>query len=217
MTLRTTLLVASTGFLVAAASFAQTIQSVSGLTVIDANGKRVGSVIGSFKAPDAIGTDAVALQVDGHIFRLNFTRTTIKAPTIVRLFFESSNCTGTPYVETSGDGVNLDALIPESVIEPPGQTVYVADTTDTPTVRMLGSQFGLTADDCIPTPSSLRLTVVRALPLLDLATNPFVPPFHVITAQQGAAACCGDCNRDGTISIDEIITGVNNDLNGCPK
>jgi hypothetical protein len=209
---RTTLLVASAGFLLASASFGQTIQSVSGLMVIDANGKSVGSVI----APDTVGTNAVALQVDGHVFLLNFTRTTITART-ARIFFESSNCTGTAYLDTSSDGINFDALIPESVIAPPGQTVYVADTTDTPTRRMLGSQFGLTTDDCVPTPSVLRLTVVRALPLLDLATNPFAPPFRVAAAQQGGTACCGDCNGDGNISVDEIIAGVNNDLNGCPR
>lgn len=214
---RTTPLVALAVLLLASAGFGQTIEPVGGLTVVDANGKTVGSVIGSFKAPDAIGTDAVALQVDAHILRLNFTRTTISAPTILRLFFEANNCTGTPYLETGGDGINLDALIPESVIEPPGQTVYVADTTDTPTQRMLGSQFGVPPEDCIPTPSSLRLTVVRALPLLDLATNPFAPPFRVVAAQQGAAACCGDCNGDGNVTIDEVITGVNNDVNGCSK
>lgn len=217
MVSRITLLAASAGFLLASASLGQTIQPVGGLTVVDANGKRVGSVIDLSKMSDAIGGDAVALQVDGHIFRLNFTRTTITVPTTVRFFFESSDCTGTPYVEAGGSGVDFDALIPESFIEPPGQTVYIADTTDTPTSRMLGSQYAMSAGNCLPTPSVLRLTVIRALPLLDLATNPFVPPFHVVAAQQGAAACCGDCNADGSITIDEILTGVNNGLNGCPS
>jgi hypothetical protein len=30
-----------------------------------------------------------------------------------------------------------------------------------------------------------------------------------------AAQCCGDCNGDGHVTIDEILTAVNNALNGC--
>jgi hypothetical protein len=29
------------------------------------------------------------------------------------------------------------------------------------------------------------------------------------------AQCCGDCNGDGTVTIDEILTGVNHALTGC--
>lgn len=27
--------------------------------------------------------------------------------------------------------------------------------------------------------------------------------------------CCGDCNSNGLVTIDELVTGVNNDLGGC--
>ena len=27
--------------------------------------------------------------------------------------------------------------------------------------------------------------------------------------------CCGDCNRDGSVTVDEIITGVNHALGSC--
>jgi len=30
-----------------------------------------------------------------------------------------------------------------------------------------------------------------------------------------AQQCCGDCSGDGAVTIDEIITAVNNGLNGC--
>ena len=211
MMFRTTLLVASAGFLLGSPGFGQTIQAPGGLTVVDANGKKVGSVI----APDTVGTDGVALQVDGHIFRLSFTRTTIQAPTTLNIYFESPDCTGTPYL--SARDINFDGLIPESVIDPPGQTIYVADPTDTPTPRWIQSQFGMTTA-CVQSPTvGFQSTAVRALPLLDLATNPFTPPFRVVAAQQGAAACCGDCNGDGKVTVDEIVTAVNNDVNGCPQ
>ena len=208
---RTTLLVACAGFLLVSASLGQTIQPPGGLTVVDANGRRVGSVI----APDTVGTDEVALQVDGHIFRLNFTRTTIQAPVTLNIYFESPDCTGTPYL--SANDINFDSLIPESVIDPPGQTIYVADLTDTPTQRWMRSQLGVTTA-CVQSPTvGFQSTAVRAVPLLDLATTPFTPPFRVVAAQQAAAACCGDCNGDGNVTVDEIVTGVTNGVNGCTK
>ena len=30
------------------------------------------------------------------------------------------------------------------------------------------------------------------------------------------AACCGDCNADGEVRVEELISGVNRLLNGCP-
>jgi hypothetical protein len=30
-----------------------------------------------------------------------------------------------------------------------------------------------------------------------------------------AAQCCGDCNSNGMVSIDELVSSVNNDLGGC--
>jgi hypothetical protein len=46
----------------------------------------------------------------------------------------------------------------------------------------------------------------------------FTPPFHLASSTStSAAACCGDCNGNGTVTIDEILTSVNNALNGCPQ
>lgn len=36
----------------------------------------------------------------------------------------------------------------------------------------------------------------------------------VVTA---SAQCCGDCNSDGAVTMDEILTGVNNALNACQR
>ena len=35
--------------------------------------------------------------------------------------------------------------------------------------------------------------------------------------QTGWAQCCGDCNGDGQVTINELIGAVNNDLNSCPE
>jgi hypothetical protein len=36
-----------------------------------------------------------------------------------------------------------------------------------------------------------------------------------LTASGAAAQCCGDCNGDGEVTINELITAVNNALQGC--
>ena len=35
------------------------------------------------------------------------------------------------------------------------------------------------------------------------------------TTAEPTGGCCGDCNGDGEVTIDELITAVNNALNGC--
>lgn len=35
------------------------------------------------------------------------------------------------------------------------------------------------------------------------------------TAARAAAQCCGDCNGDGTVTINELVTAVNNALDAC--
>ena len=37
----------------------------------------------------------------------------------------------------------------------------------------------------------------------------------ILTAQNAAAQCCGDCNGDNEVTVNEIITGVNRALTGC--
>jgi hypothetical protein len=36
------------------------------------------------------------------------------------------------------------------------------------------------------------------------------------TLTMSAAPCCGDCNGDGVVAINELIKAVNNSLDGCP-
>jgi len=38
-----------------------------------------------------------------------------------------------------------------------------------------------------------------------------------LTASNVAAQCCGDCNGDGQVTINELITAVNNALSGCAQ
>ena len=53
-------------------------------------------------------------------------------------------------------------------------------------------------------------------PTIDLDTL-FTPPFHLVAGAPISAVpgCCGDCNGNGQVSIDEILTSVNAALLGC--
>lgn len=113
MRLSTALLILATVVLLAHTSAAQTIEPINGGLVVDAAGKKVGSVIGSYVNGNPMAIAVVALQVDGHIFKMNATRTTLTATTTnAGVEFESTDCTGTAYMAT--DNFNLDVLIPES-------------------------------------------------------------------------------------------------------
>jgi hypothetical protein len=46
-------------------------------------------------------------------------------------------------------------------------------------------------------------------------TRTVVMALVVFSASRLAAQCCGDCNGDGRVTINEILTSVNNALDGC--
>jgi len=67
-------------------------------------------------------------------------------------------------------------------------------------------------DPCAQLPSAL----LPLLPVVDLDTL-YTPPFHGLAASSPVATgCCGDCNGDGSVTVNEIITSVNYALGVCP-
>ena len=59
-------------------------------------------------------------------------------------------------------------------------------------------------------PDEDNCTAVNAL----LGSPPGCGAASVAVAESGPA-CCGDCNGDGQVKIDELVTGVNKALTGC--
>jgi len=76
-----------------------TTQPVQSLSVFDSNGKRVGSVLG-FAGSNELPT--VGLRVDGRLIVLKVERDKFSQSGFTAeystLYFESSNCTGTPFI-----------------------------------------------------------------------------------------------------------------------
>jgi hypothetical protein len=64
-------------------------------------------------------------------------------------------------------------------------------------------------------PATPTPTATATVPPTATAT---MPPDATPTATTVATvpACCGDCDGDGTVAINELITAVNNALSGCP-
>jgi hypothetical protein len=213
---------------VAAAAAAQTISPLNGLTVVDANGKKVGGIVASFKRPEqAPPTNAVALEVGGQVVRVNVIASDFVTTTAIAVNFESLDCSGTPYVTVANvQAVDLaeDLLSPASIIQAPGRTVYRVDLTATPTTGHLFNSFFYFSfpPDNEPNAGCQQMTspntdlgpVIPVVALGDLLSV-FTPPFHVVPTSAGC--CCGDCNGDGTVTVDEILTSVNGALNGCRK
>jgi len=64
--------------------------------------------------------------------------------------------------------------------------------------------------------ASTTLTITADVSVATPTPTPTMIPTPTATATLGAPACVGDCNGDGTVTINEIITGVNIALDVSP-
>jgi hypothetical protein len=175
---------------------AQTLQSVNGFTVVDAAGKTVGRTLGI----EETGRASVGFTVDGHSFAVwvDQDRFAFKGVND-QLFFESGDCSGTPFMSSSTN------LLPEVVITPPGSTVYIPDSSEPPrdvTVRSCYSSDGICNTPCGAFEPG---RMAPAIELIDLKTQ-FTPPFHVVPS----SLVCGDCDGDGAVTANEITRVISN-------
>ncbi len=148
-------------------SLSQQLNPLGSLEVIDATGKRVGSVV----SLSGGGHPRVALQANGsfvHV-RLNADRFIGFPP----LFFEDSDCSGRAFFRDS------IRFLPDSSVLGEPQTLYVEDLDAVPATYIpTESVYHGDTDTCINSSSTLALAM-PALPLIDLA-NEFTPPFKVV-------------------------------------
>ena len=193
-----------------AAPQAQAIQSVDELTVVDATGKKVGKLIDTGAEKDFVD---VVLQAGTTTFvKLTVLRDGLGSS--IDVAFASTDCSGTAYfVQDDSVDSGGHSLFAAAGVAPPGHTLYVEDTGATARTVTVGSFFssdvgcypGGFAVDAVPGPSMVDLDAL------------FTPPFHLVAGSQGqVSGCCGDCNSDGAVTINEIITSVNYALGQCP-
>lgn len=187
---------------------AQRLESVESLAVVDAQGRKVGLV----NVPEGsnyldVSYAYVFFTVGERVVRLGFTRDEFWGRRA--LSFELPDCSGTPYVNTGPS----NALAIDVAIGPPGKTLYLPDPSAAPqrvAVRSYvdgGCQnFDFEANE--------NVVAVRSLDL----SGQFAPPFRLAnTSSPVRAQCCGDCDGNGEVTIDEAVRGIDRAVTGCPS
>jgi hypothetical protein len=180
------------------AAWAQTLRPVDQATVVDAKGKKVGALLGEATMFLEVGDGSLVLV---GVLRHGWY-------TWYQVGFVSSDCSGTPY-----DTGDYEGVVGSGVILPPGNTLYRRDPNATPAHVTLHSYY---YQECFTIDGGSEVTAVPYVAVVDLDTV-FTPPFHAISSGSSPTAqCCGDCNGNGTVTVDEILTSVNYALNSCP-
>lgn len=150
---------------------AQGLERVGTLTVFDSTGKRVGRVISIPVA--TLESVVVTFKVDGQLVALQVDRNRFKTHDLVELWFETLDCSGTPFLR---DGRLNTRILPAAAVSVPGSTVYLADPKATPQTITGGSR--LLEDGTCSTSQGFTGPAIQAIPLIDLDTA-FIPPFSV--------------------------------------
>jgi hypothetical protein len=147
---------------------------VQGPAVYDATGKKVGdpTTVNRGSAVILFRLNQYSLQLvvipDGHFYAISGAESR-------SLYFESTDCTGTPLVRAQ----NPNTFAPSSSIGPPGQTLYLADPQIIPQLIRVYS-FIEHDPPCVAIPSHENYYYyhVPAIALGDLSQL-FTPPFSV--------------------------------------
>ncbi len=173
----------------------QPLQRVSRLTVFDADGKRVGTVMDASNLPAASAVHVdVAFKVGEVPFVLNVYRDgfTTEALVFPPIAWKSSDCSGTPFLGRftfSGTGVAPSGgSMPLVAVGFPGNTVYVEDgATQTVTIGSFSTQTvaalaepGQPVSKCLNTgfPVGSQAVLFPARALINMS-NEFRAPFAV--------------------------------------
>jgi hypothetical protein len=160
----------------------KSIQPQHELTVFDAEGQKVGDVLGfvgweGTGAPAQTPIPVVALRVDGDLVILQIGRDGALDPPPggvqgIALYFESPDCTGTPFLAS---GLLLPEGSPLPATYLAGQQVFVQDGP--PQTLVVASSFDPSSGSCNPFEPT-EVSTLRLRFLIDLTTE-FTPPFTV--------------------------------------
>ncbi|MGZ8916535.1 MAG: hypothetical protein ACXW1Z_25915 [Methylobacter sp.] len=145
------------------------LKNIKKLTVIDAHHKTVGQ-IGPF--PACAGS-AVAYQVGDRKFFVGVDKTGFSKCLFEIFVFESSDCSGTPFVQVITT-FTLSALIETARVDEPGSTVYLPDLDNIQ--QGFQSHSTQSSSGCFAFDQTLN--VAPEIPIIDLDTV-FTPPFEV--------------------------------------
>ena len=175
---------------------AQTISNVHAATVLDANGKKVGSLQRS---------QQVYFKLDGgNVFLVEVQTNGFRRGEGAQLYYVTPDCSGTPYTPADYPGVDI---VPSALLGPPGRTLYRPDPAAAPRTITAMSQDG-EDQGCFNISPGLTQMALPLIPVIDLNTQ-FTPPFRSIESSF-PAQLCGDCNADGSVTANEITRVISN-------
>ena len=145
------------------------LRPLQGLTVYDDNGKKVASAIG-FGGGPRVGAlpPVIAFTSNGFLLTLSVLRNRFVG-TDGGLFFQSTDCSGTPFFETA-----FEPATPHSFVR---NHIAYAQAVSTPQrITAKSVYFGLAVEGCFPINS--EMDGIPAVPVTDLSVH-FKPPFTV--------------------------------------
>ena len=149
------------------------LKVVQQVTVVDSRGK----IVGQADSIQSLGQFAtVLLKTDDRLVNLTVKRDGYLVS--FSLLFESSNCSGTPWILDNGTRSSF-ALF--GTVGPPGHTLYVRDENAVPRTVTIQTMFDHTGCGDIGPFGPVPISVLPALPLIDLDAW-FTPPFSLRTA-----------------------------------
>ncbi len=193
----------------ATAVSAQIASGAGPVMVVDQQGRSLGQLTRNTTS----SSNSVVLQVGtafviARINRQGFTADGGNG----NLVFESGDCTGEGLLRFRA--YELEGLAPAYIGTAPGFPLFVPAQNAVARVASIRSVRGGTGE-CEASSSDGEEYLPASL-VGDLSSV-FTPPFRIVAATAPAASCCGDCDRDGSVAINELLTGVGAALEGCRK
>lgn len=179
----------------------QALEAVGGLVLIDGNGEPVGTMLGLNHVVLTNGQGALGILEIERSGGPNETKLRGPGP----LYFETTDCTGSAYVEpwypTDPRGI---------VGAEPGLPVYVVEPGSP--IRSIEVRSSFSNNSCAIPGRVISQDLFPAISITDLSTQS-PPPYSVVPLR--TASCCGDCDGSGNVTVDEIVTTVDAALHGC--
>lgn len=150
-----------------------------GPVLVDANGQKVGTVLGvSDEIVTAMG------GIGGLPFLLTLYPNSVQAGWIDRVYFSSADCSGPPLIQTQVAGtalVNVPPGVPTLPMVAPGITAYIPDASTTLTATA-NSRYEDVYGPCLPESPPLNGSFhpATAVPLVDTPGARYTKPFRVL-------------------------------------
>ncbi len=181
---------------------AQTVTPLDTLRIVDQNGRSLGRAFSG-------ASGFFFLKARDVYVRIGVSRDQFVGSDNV-LYYESSDCSGQPLLQV--DPATLVGFGPSHVGSLPDQTLTTPREGATLTSTIVRS------DRATGRPCHVRaeftINAVPGDPFIDLGPL-YTPPFRVAEVTEPGAGCCGDCDGNGEVAINELLTGVGSALDGC--